>query len=641
MIKNTVPAVGARASIVIGEEAQWGTAVDPTHLISFNSESLSASEETIMSEAIRGDRGRHELIQGSLEVSGDIEFEQSASGFGMLLRHALGDYLRLDNVDGGVHARCETALTNGKPLLVDTELGDNYIILPLAKEHSGGFPASGSFVVVDRTGTTNQLRLQGGAGSGDGFTYTSYNQSALSHVASVAAEPDAAYTADPVAVIVYPELTPDGTYRRPDFNANGGLIEYGHRRTQAKYYKAVDVDVTIDATPQPGKKLFMDPADVVVGDIVAGDYIFGFAGLADTGATVVDFTNTSAAIAELSRGAWIYEYDTTFAGVYTHHMERGRYLPEGLTVEIDRDAAVFLYSGVKVGSVNWSASAGEIVSGSFGLIGRAEYAMAELVEDALPGLDANSRTYILVTDAEAFPDPATRADMTEAVITIGERTGIRYSAKELAGAADGIGYTDADEVYKLTLVDNTELTTFYPKGSNVDCKTSRRVAAADLRKGSNTPLTAFESVIFVDGTYEEVLSAEVTLENNINTDKMGLGSRFVLAVVAEIAEVSATLTMEFDDGKHYKRFRKGDFFFLEVKCISEASDAEINNTGIPAQQYVILPRCKFDGETPDVADQSFIEHDMPVTAVVDDDYETTDIICILVNGNQYDVENAA
>lgn len=634
-MKNTVPAVGARSSIAIGEELVWGVPVDPTHLIEFTSESLTAEEEELQSEGIRGDRGRHQLIRGRLTISGDINYEQAASGFGMLIRHALGDYIQIGRVDGGAHARVESALEGGDPLHIETDNDGEIVILPLSKDHSGGFPEAGRFVVVDRSGAGGTLAVQGG---GVGFEYETYTLSAMSHADSVQDETDAAYTNDVVTVTVYPELGPEGQYVRPSFNPNGGLIEYGHRRRRAKYYKATDEDVTIDGNNEPGVKLFMDPEDVAVGDIAAGDFIFGFAGFALTGATVDNFDDGTGAGPTLKRGSWIYEFDEDFDGVYTHHIERGRFLPEGLTIEVDRDAAVFLYSGVQVDTLTITADANAIVEGSVGLVGRAEYAMAELVEDVLPGVAGQSRDYILVKGAEAFPNPDDRPDMDEAILTIGERTNIRYNKKELAGPGDGIGYEPADDVWKLTLVDKTEVVSFHPKGSNVDCRTSRRIE--NIVKGDNTPLTAFESVIYIDGTYEEVLSAEVTLNNNINTDKMGLGSRSPLAVVAEVAEVDATLSMEFDDGKHYKRFINGDFFYLELKCISESADALIGETGIPAQMYVILPRCKFNGETPNVADRSFIEHDMPITAVVDNDYDTTDLVIILVNGLQEDVEKS-
>jgi hypothetical protein len=652
MSKNTVQATGARASVAIGEESQWGDAIDPTHRIPFTSESLSASEETLESEAIRGDRGRRDLIPGVLDISGDLSFEQSASGFGMLIRHVLGDYIKAPMCDGGVHARMEVGE------LVDLGAGTS-AALTLAKEHSGGFiEGGGEFAVVDRTGAGDSLTFSDATGSG--YSYDSYTRSEQTHVATVSANdadhPDNGANGG-TALVMYPIALPGGGYAVPEFNENGGVIELGEDRREVRYLSADSVGSGDPQAVSPAGgaavatvKLQLDPADVdetgaYVSDgasVIAGDFVFGFAGLA--WALAADATAESIPV---SKGAWVYEFDTAYNGVFTHHIERGRYLPEGLTVEVDRDAAVFIYTGCKGSSISWSFDTNSIVTATVSLSGQKVHAMANLVEDVLPGLSAdgvagNGVGFILVEDADAFPDPNTRADMDAAEITIRERTGIYYNEKTLVTASDGLGYTEEDRVYKLVLStaagvsDASGIENFHPSGSNVDCRTSRRLA--DTIEGKDAPLTSFESMVYIDGYYEEVLSGEVSLENNLNADKYGLGSRNRLAVVAEQAEVSATLTMEFDDGKHYHRFKSGNFFYLEFKCISEQHDAEIGNTRILPQQYVILPRCKFDGETPQVGDRSFIQSDMPITAIVDDEYETTDLICILVNGLEKDVE---
>ena len=650
MSKNTVQATGARASVAIGEESIWGEAVNPTHALAFTSEGLSASEETLESEAIRGDRGRHNIIPGVLDISGDISFEQAASGFGMLIRHTLGDYIKAPNCDGGVHGRMEDDVLTA--VGEDTDRG----VLPLAKEHSGGFlAATGTFAVVDRAGANNSLRFDKDA---TGYEYDTYTRSERSHVHSVTPtdsdHPEEATTGG-ASITIYPIARPDGSgYDVPEFNDNGGLLEIGPSRRKVKYTGQMAVQVTIGGGNVDTVKLFLDTNDVPADNtgtnpVEAGDFVFGFAGFAWADVSTVNANLVAA------KGSFVYEYEETeYNGVFTHHIERGRYLPEGLTVEVDRDAAVFMYTGCKGSSFTWSFETNSIVTATSSLLGQKEHAMATLVEDVLPATspigdpdDVDATGYILIENAEAFPNPADagRTEMDAAEITIGERTGIYYNEKVLAGAGDGKGYTDEDEVYKLVLSNadgtidsgaNAQVEMFHPAGSNVDNRTPRVVA--DPVTGKDDPLTSFESMVYIDGYYEEVLSGEVSLENNLNADKYGLGSKNRLAVIAEQAEVSATLTMEFDDGKHYNRFKNGSFFYLEFKCISETQGAEIGATGILPQQYVILPRCKFNGETPVVSDRSFIQSDMPIMAIVDDEYETTDLICILVNGQTEDVE---
>lgn len=652
MSENTVQAVGARASIAIGEESNWGTAVDPTHKIAFLSESFSAEEDTIQSEAIRGDRGVYDLIAGTLDVSGDLSYEQAASGFGMVIRHVLGDYIKAQGCDGGVHGRMEV----DNLVVASGHVGDPRVILPLAKEHSGGFKeAGGSFAVVDRGGANNSLRFDNDSGDTDtdgvlGHPFDEYTPSEFTHVHSVnASDLDPADGTTSIASItLYPITLPDGSYAVPDVSSIGGYFEVGPNRDKMRYVATAATTVTIDSVSVDTVKLFIDTADFAPGatspPITAGDACFTYACLVHTSVGATDFPTSP----PITKGAWVYEYEETqYSSVYTHHIERGRYLPEGLTIEIDRDAAVFLYSGMKGSSITWTFDSNAIVNASASFSGQRELAMATLVEDVLPGTSAdgnplNGSGYILVENADAFPDPNTRADMDAAMITIGERTGIYYNQKVLAGAGDGLGYSAEDEVYKLVLSDDAGVADaslvdrFAPAGSNVDCRTPRRLGNAF--EADDAPLTSFESMVYVDGYYEEVLSGEVTLENNLNGDKYGLGSRNRLAVVAEQADVSASLTMEFDDGKHYNRFRNTDYFYLEFKSISEADGAEIGTSGILPQQYVILPKCKFNGDTPQVGDRSFIEHDMPITGVVDREYDTKDLVCILVNGVSKDVE---
>jgi len=174
------------------------------------------------------------------------------------------------------------------------------------------------------------------------------------------------------------------------------------------------------------------------------------------------------------------------------------------------------------------------------------------------------------------------------------------------------------------------------KNENVDSRTSTSVASP--KEGNNSPLSSFEIGIYMDGYWEEALSASVTVNNNINADKFILGSRYRAQAIEQRTTVEANLSLEFDDGKHYKKFTTGENFSLEIKCISEADDSLIGSTGVYSQAYYYMPKCKFNGTTPNVADDSYITHDMPISAIVDDATKTTDIIVVLVNNNTDDVE---
>jgi len=57
-------------------------------------------------------------------------------------------------------------------------------------------------------------------------------------------------------------------------------------------------------------------------------------------------------------------------GVYQHQIDAGATLPEGMSVEIGRDVAAFLYAGMKINTLELNATPGEFFTGTFGLMGK-------------------------------------------------------------------------------------------------------------------------------------------------------------------------------------------------------------------------------------------------------------------------------
>lgn len=614
---NVSPATGARGAIRIGEESTYGTAVNPTHILDFTSEGLSASENVIESSSIRKDRGRHKLIRGNLDVQGEISFEQSASGYGMLLRHFLGDYIKVQGADGGIHARSavDAIITVPGPDGAD----DKYVV-PFLDDYSGGFTElAGKFATVFRD-ASNDLDFDDN--TNNGYDYDEANGKEQTYIEAGGVDASATdytgHSATAVTSIVLAQvLDEDGNLVNPDFNTNGGVVEIGDDRTEYHYFE-------YDPDNANGPTIFLAKTGSngtdTLGDPNAGDMVVGKGGMAKAATT---FAYTT-----FSTGDWIYQFHNDYynAGVYTHHLERGRNLPTGLTIEVDRDAAVFLYTGCKGNSFNLNFETNSIVTGSASVVGKEEHVTAELVTDAIPG-----DTTIDVDLIEPFLDNAlqTARGLSQAVITIGEETEIHYT-----------GYTDnGDGTYTLTGIPASGTGAIdrpHAAGSAVVGRTSTE--AATTYEGNTSPLTSFETLVYLEGDFEEVLAGSITLNNNLNTDKYGLGSRTRLQLVEQQAVVEASLTMEFDDGKHYKRFRKADYFSIEFKAISEADDSEIGTTGVLSGAYYFLPKCKFNGNTPTIGGTEYITHDLPVTAIVDDDTNTTDLVIILVNGLDNDVE---
>jgi hypothetical protein len=682
---NTTASTGARGAIRMGEETTYGVVVSPTHIIDFNTESLAATENIIESEAIREDRGRHKLIQGTLDVGGDITYEQSFGGYGMMIRNALGDYVRCAGADGGIRARVAVAASE----LSDGHDGTDKYIIECTAEASSDFTDAASLVAVVYRDASDNLVFDDNTASG--HAYTDFALGDETYVVSVdnASTAYTGYSSTAVTELTLADvLDADGNLVAPTFNPDGGIIRCGADRDRYRYFEYVagaggGADDSV---------LYLEPADVVThGDPSANDAAIGAPSFVKA---TSDFTLPAAGV---KLGAWLYEYNTTWpaAGVYTHHIERGKVLPTGLTIEVNRDAAIFLYSGMKVNTITWNYDANSIVTSTVSFVGKQEYAMAELVGDVVPGA-----TSIVISEGETFPT-TTQGGGT---ITIGEETGITYTTKvdnangtstlsgiPSSGSAsierihlDGTNVdsrttTEADiytvdyDAQTTNLTDGETITfsgggsatlidisdsgatgtitfqmisgtvpvndeTITGSDSGGDGTVDGTPAAVAVYSGNTSPLTAFESNVYIDGGFEEVLSASVTLNNNLNGDKFGLGSRFRFQLVEEQAVVEASITVEFDDGKNYVKFKSGTFFSLELKAISESADSEIGTTGVLSGQYLFMPKCKFTGTTPNIAGTSFIQHDMPITCIVDDDFATKDLICVLVNNLPNDVE---
>jgi hypothetical protein len=618
---QTKPSTGSRGVVHVGDEGTYGVLVSPTHLIEFTSESLSAAENVLMSEAIREDRGRREVIRGNFDVQGELAFEQNTSGLGIILRHALGDYILAEKIDGGIHARVAKNAVVSIPVVDSAPAQADWLLnscIVFADDHSGGFEPAGLFGLVKRD-ATGALVYDDNAGAG--FSYTSYTPSSVTYVTAVdlADITYTGYTATDVASIVLAQVrASDGSLVDPSVNAIGGTVKLGAGRKEYRYFQA--------DTSVPGSvKLYLVPADVAAnGNPLVNDYVQIVACLTnDDVAGAFGTVGTG-----LDKGQWIYQFNANYTGVYTHHIERGRYLPVGLTIEVGRDAAFFLYTGAKVNTLTLTFDSNAIVTGSASFVGRAETSIAKLVKDVVP--EAAS---IEISNGDAFPshldsngDPIPGFS---AMITIGEETEIRYTTK--TKALDGTVILGG-----IAATGRTAIERFHPKGSNVDSRSSIR--ASNIIEGTTVPLSSFEIMVYMDGYFEEVLSGSLTLNNNLNTDKYGLGSRFRLATIENRAEVEGSLTMEFDDGKHYKKYIEGEYFSVEFKCVSEYEESEIGATGVASQAYYFCPKARFGGTTPVIGSTDIINMDMPFMAVVDDELKTTDLVIILVNANQNDCE---
>jgi len=92
--------------------------------------------------------------------------------------------------------------------------------------------------------------------------------------------------------------------------------------------------------------------------------------------TATDFT-VGITTVDLTKGAWVMQtYNGANAwwdNVYTHYIEAAKTLPAGMTFEVGRDVAYFVYSGMKINTIENTYEAQQILQGTFNLIGKGEY----------------------------------------------------------------------------------------------------------------------------------------------------------------------------------------------------------------------------------------------------------------------------
>lgn len=625
------PAVGSKSAIHVGQEECWGILVRPTHLIEFTNETIQATENTIQSNSIRADRAVHKLIQGTFDVAGDINAELNAAGLGILIYNALGGYLKLEDTtagggasDAGKHARLQVGSVE---IHADAASGgttdlDRDAFIELAPESNSEFdnttPLSDRFAVIYKAGLAKTLTFDDNVGAG--YDYYSFGGREVSVIASIAA-----VAADPIhgvagctPITLAQVYNSNGVLVDPDVNLNGGVVYLGAQRVRLNYLAAVKTG--------SGTTLYLQPST-----LTASGYTPAVNDAAIVAATLACPSSTITPT-EMAKGSWVVQWyrgggAVDYTNVWSHYFEADEDLPEGLTIEVDRDKAIFTYVGMKVNSMTVDFPSQEVATVAFNFLGRQEYAIGVLDEDVHPG-----ETAIDVKKADHFSDPQQ--------FPVGSQIGYARVGEEeftyttLTDNGDGTWTLSGIPASGDGSIGRTHL-----KKSNVDLMSSLTLEGIDVTpviQGQKSPLTAFETMLALDGYFEEVLSGNITFNNNLNGDKFGLGSQYRFGIVAEQRTVEASLNVEFDDGKLYKKFKEGEFFALEFKCVSLADGSEIDNTEIFHQMHFFLPKCKFTGSTPNVADTSYIQHDMPATCIFDDAYNTAELCIFVVNSLEND-----
>ncbi len=585
-------AIGARGQTSYGEEALWGEPVAPTQRVGFLSETFNNEIPRIPSAEIDPSRGISKSAQGVSNISGDHAFEQNTQGYETLYKHALGDYVTMNKVDGGVRTQILSDYTAGVTLSVE----DNTVF-----EATPG-PNWGLSVVY----------------KGD----------------------DGLLTIQPV---VYSAL--DG----------GGE------------------DITV-----------VDPGQA------------------------------------LHKGAWVFQSyigaDDFWNDVYTHYIEAAKNLPVGLTWEIGRDVAFFVYGGCKVNTLENTFTAQEILTGTFSFIGKGEYIGGELATD----VTAADTTFTLTdftlansgnisaavqvvgaglsdiivsgtfTGAEptayqvkislAVPDPGPdkfdwsddggvtwTADvvMTGAVQLLSNGVSITWGAifghvlndEWRIQTGDIIGFNFAGGTVQMESENDITYTGYnaysgifsgvpaagageisYDHLATLPVAPQVTWGTAVAEPPDLNPLTSFKAAVYINGVANEVLTASWTLNNNLFADKFQLGDRFRAGLPEQQRTVEGSITVEFDDMILYNNYVDGAKGYLEIRCIEDdnridSQGAQTAPTGhwVYSQEHCIFPKIYYSGTTPQIGGPEQITHDMPFQAYVDNSITMNEMAVIFVN----------
>lgn len=602
------PAVGINGRIITGNETVPGQPVKNNLLdrnVCFTSESLQQSENVLESATICGcgsARSRVKETRGTLDVNGDISVEFSAQEYGRFIRHALGAAVVCPNVSGMAHGQLlvQYAPAPGSPFASNL-IFSNYAV--------GFTPEGGTFGIVYRDDQGN-LKYDDNAGAG--YAYGAATEYFQTSVATADAD---------ILTSLTLELNkgPNGEmFPSPGTGGEVGVfvVEVDGVKYSVGYTAVTDNGATFSVT--------IDSA--LVGDIVAAAEYFNaattlevFVGtpayiypcLTEVDASAfsdADYANhengvTGAGV--IDSGCWIYQiweeagdFDNL---LFTHHLEIDDELPEGLTINVLRDTVNFLYSGMKVNdwTVNFDSQA--YITSTWSFLGIAEYSVVSLAREAKVG----DTTIYLNQEPVAFREGVN----TGGYLTIGEEQKIAYTAVDPPE-------TSASGLWEITGIPASGIESIqmtHHIGENVDCS----VNAADPEPAcEDAPrFSSYEAAVAMDYKLIEVLSGSITLNNNIGGDKFMLGSRYRAALREGRANVSGQITVEFDDGQHYNRFIKGEYFSIEFRALCEDEEFTTKlGTYAPIGTSFYLPSCKYNGTTPSIQDDSYLNTDMPFNA---------------------------
>lgn len=343
------------------------------------------------------------------------------------------------------------------------------------------------------------------------------------------------------------------------------------------------------------------------------------------------FTGVSGLAINVIEGDRLFFTDSTnYVSVYTHYFECGSTLPVGMTVEVGRDVVYFTYTGMKVNQIVENFNAQEFLTGTFSMIGRAEASGADSQKAIVAGdstVMLHSGSYILQdgTSIVGFRQRNAAGTMLGSLtytLQIEDDNNITYTAFTLNSNGSAV-------IFGIP----TSGTGSIPNSHAIGVPVAPQSTAAEstLTPPSTEPLVSFQAGVYLDNSFQEVLSMSYTLNNNLFTDKFQLGDRFRVQLPEQRREVTGTVNIEFDNLIMYRKFVNSTSSELQIRIVDDGVNGQIGTTGVYRQKNHIFPLCKFEGSTPNIGGPDVITMDMPFQSIYDVRDDEPEMILIIVN----------
>lgn len=202
--------------------------------------------------------------------------------------------------------------------------------------------------------------------------------------------------------------------------------------------------------------------------------------------------------------------------------------------------------------------------------------------------------------------------------TLGDPYGLGLTVQVGRPGSDGtvhpFSYTGA-KVNELTLSNSVDEILTAEIGLVAQNETTSQALASASYPTGNQVFNWTQGVISIGGGAVGVVTDfEVTVSTGLASERYFLGaSTMSQPIIAEMTEITGTMSVEFDGLTNYNRFVNGTLASISAKWTAATV---IEGSTYPYVE-VTLANCRFDGDTPAVGGPDVVTHDLTFKALYD------------------------